>query len=103
MDNRYVVERKKTSQYNITHVIIDYDTETFVIHIKGYKKVELLFLEIESFISEYDEKLFEYLQCKDTLEDKIHEATEIGYDFSPMVAELLKSFIEYGLICPTKE
>lgn len=101
MENRHVMEKRPTSQYTVKTVVIDYDAKSFVIHIQGYKPVEILFLEVESFMCEFDEKLYDYLECKDSMKEKIFEGVDIGYDFSPMIAALLKSFIEYGLITPT--
>ena len=103
MTKTIIMEKKNAkvlfnSDYIIETIIVDYGKLSFVVHITGYKEVEVLFLEIESFIAEYDKKLHLYLQNFIGIENKIIEAIDIGYNFGPMVAELLKSFIEYGII-----
>jgi hypothetical protein len=102
MENRNVMEKRPSEQYKVKTVVIDYDTKSFVAHMPGYKPVDILFIEVESFMEEYDTKLYEYLLCKHTMPEKVSEAVDIGFDFGPMIADLLTSFIEYGLIDPPK-
>ena len=89
-------------EYHVTSITVDYDSKEFIVRFQGYQPIEILFLEIESFIAEYDDKLAKYLERIDKLEDKIFEAIDIGYDFTNMVADFLKSMIEYDLISPRK-
>lgn len=82
----------------IQRIYIDYEKSSFMVYIKDHKPVDLLFLEVEGYIEEYDKKLFDYLSKINGLANKIDEAEDIGYNFSPMVISLLESFIEMGLI-----
>lgn len=102
MESRNVMKKTPVSHYTIKTIAIDYDAKSFVAYIPGYKPVEILFIEVESFMEEYDPKLYEYLLCKSTMSKKILEAVDIGYDFIPMITDILTSFIEYGLITPTE-
>ena len=102
METGNLMKKTPSSHYTVKTVVIDYDAKSFVLYIPGYKPVELLFMEVESFMEEYDSKLYDYLLCKSTMTKKVLEAVDIGYDFTPMIADLLSSFIEYGLITPTE-
>lgn len=75
----------------------------FRVNIKGYKSLDVLFLEIDNFISEYDPKLGKYLSKFDNIEDKVKDAMSIGYDFEDMITDYVVTLIEYGLIILTEE
>ena len=74
------------------------DRGSFVVNLKGYKPIEIYFMEIESYIREFDEKLYQYLTKFDTITEKISEAISIGYDFEDLLSDYIKNLIEYGLM-----
>ena len=81
METSNLMKKTPSSHYTVKTVVIDYDAKSFVLYIPGYKPVELLFMEVESFMEEYDSKLYDYLLCKSTMTKKVLEAVDIGYDF----------------------
>ena len=70
----------------------------FMVNLKGYKSIEIYFMEIENYIQEFDEKLYKYLLQFKTIREKISEAISIGYDFEDLISDYIKNLIEYGLI-----
>ena len=87
----------------INSVIPKIDSELFFVNIKGYKRFPVYFMEVDSFIREFDYKLADYLDKFEDVKDKIEEAIDIGYDFEDMLSDYVKNLIEYGLITLSPE
>ena len=90
-------------EYTVQDFYVDWDESLFDVKLRGYKMMNVMFYEFESFIREFDPKLYKYLRRFKQLDDKIAEALDIGFDFSPMLAAFLKEMIEYGLLRPVHE
>jgi len=100
---------QERNTYNKTTLIlisidVNYnDIGCFIVNLKGYQPIEIHFIEIENYIIEFDEKLYQYLTKFDTISEKITEAISIGYNFEDLISDYIKNLVEYGLITLSTE